>query len=618
FMGFTLQTRHVVSNAEELKRDILEPVAKILPESVFSPENEDDYSWDEEMNPDLIEITIGPTTKWGEEEKEIVKEAWNYTYKLRKIKTISYAEPKFALHQPTGDQGGGWLPPFFTDNPQGCNEEAKKKYAMEYPEWHLTQMRVKDAWKLFEKEGKKPGEGVVIALPDSGFLSEHPELDRDEPQNKDVYLEKKWQLLPIAEIVDYVKAQKTDQTEFPLSSFHGTATASLINSSKDGSVTGVAPDATLNRYHLGPTTATTLDKFEFFVPGLVNAINDAVKRADKENIRVISISFGGYPALSLRRAIINAQRKGIIVVASAGNSVPFTIWPGTYADVTSVASSGFWGDTLANHSSRGSRVDVAAPGEYVMVAVPTLDENGKLAYTAEPRCGTSYATPLVAGIAALWVSYWGWDYLLEIYKIPARIPLVFDKLLRQTCSTPQGWNTSRWGAGVVNAKALLDAELPDPEDPSIPYSNPDDPYFHEPLAYREIDHIDLDRGGVDTFTHLFEEMLSKPLLPSTLIKPDPRLEIRINMSEVLIKIFFKESTREKLPHPRKELRQYLRTFGREIAFHFATDVSLYHLMEEHLKILAGLSTENYMANLNEMRAKLKSQASPYLQKYIPG
>ena len=43
------------------------------------------------------------------------------------------------------------------------------------------------------------------------------------------------------------------------------------------------------------------------------------------------------------------------------------------------------------------------------------------------------------------------------------IPLteVFRTVLKRSCVKPQGWNIRKWGSGIVNAKALLEADLPE-------------------------------------------------------------------------------------------------------------------------------------------------------------
>ncbi|MDZ7955383.1 S8/S53 family peptidase [Nostoc sp. DedQUE09] len=624
FLGFTIQFIE-----SEDKENILEAVAPYLECVNFNKNNNQHYSW-YDCNPDLLEITITSESELS------VAEAWDLTYLLRRLDKVSYVEPRFALLDPSDETK-------HSETDAGTNAEqnpsiikTRRKFPIyrqrpitkNFPpncEWHLEQMQVREAWQeFFGNHSRNAGKGIVIAHPDTGYLP-HPELDRtlnldqyNDGEKKDQYIEGGKEQITIEEVLNYVQ----ENGDFPVALWHGTATASLMVSpegqqikDKKGKnfVTGVAPGATVKPYRLGPTS---LD-FEIFSPNLAQAINDAAENSEKENIRVISISLGGYPTLSVHRAIINAQRKGIIVVAAAGNRVPFAIWPAVYDKVIAVASSTF-NQTIAKHSAIGSRVDVAAPGEFIYVATATK-KDGKISYTVKPRTGTSYAAPLVAGVAALWLSRHGWDKLIEIYKIPARIPLVFDQLLRETCDQPAGWDTTNWGAGIVNAYELLKTELPDS----------DDPYIQEPLAYREVDHVRLDRGGVETFVHMFEQTLSDPtffegisvqilgesILKKLILKLDNSSksalaqEIRSDAFQWAISKFLGKSG--------KDLRQFLRTFGREIVFYMGTDFQLYQRMENAFKRAAGLPSDNFGDDLGSVVRALKECSSDYLKKNLP-
>lgn len=282
------------------------------------------------------------------------------------------------------------------------------------------------------------------------------------------------------------------------------------------------------------------------------------------------------------------------MVASAGHGVPFAVWPAAYDQVVAVAASTANG-LIAQFSSRGSRLDVAAPGESVWCTT-AQKRNGQLTYTVTRQSGTSFATALVAGVAALWLSHHGRDKLIQKYGA-WRVPLVFDKLLRQTCSAPTGWDKNKWGAGIVNAYNLLEACLPEVDDPGI----------QVPLAFGSVEHVLLDRGGFETFAYLFEQTLleiAKANSTADSLDIFPRVDI---VQSVLSKLLGKSG---------KDLRMHLRTFGQELAFHFGINSSLYKLMENALKFEAGLQPLPEYP-LDKVRDELRKHVSEYLKAQLP-
>ena len=112
--------------------------------------------------------------------------------------------------------------------------------------------------------------------------------------------------------------------------------------------------------------------------------------------RVINLSLGGPGTTQvLAEAIAYATAKGALVVGAAGNSgtsVPF--YPAADANALSVAGT-TRNDKPYEWTNRGAWVDVAAPG-----CNPTIDRGDRYVVF----CGTSAATPLVAGLAALALS----------------------------------------------------------------------------------------------------------------------------------------------------------------------------------------------------------------------
>ncbi|HEX7150200.1 MAG TPA: S8 family serine peptidase [Thermoanaerobaculia bacterium] len=297
--------------------------------------------------------------------------------------------------------------------------------------WHIAHCGIDAAWALSR------GDGVVIGHPDTGYL-QHSEIWKDGPVNR------------VLSDFGFNFVEPEGRDALSPRSTHGTATASVIMSDGDATdgkihVSGVAP-----RARLIPIRVDN-DVLHFSWGRVRKAVDWAVRR----DCHVISMSLGGpITGPSLRESIQRAVERGTIVVAAAGNIWPFVAYPGRYQEVLCVAASNErrqkWGD-----SARGEDVDVTAPGEFVWRATV---ENG--VNTVLPSSGTSYATAIVAGIAALWLARHERQRLIERYGAP-NIAAVFKEIvMKHGVDKPPGWDTKRMGAGIINAKKVLEAPLP--------------------------------------------------------------------------------------------------------------------------------------------------------------
>lgn len=112
--------------------------------------------------------------------------------------------------------------------------------------------------------------------------------------------------------------------------------------------------------------------------------------------RIVNMSLGGASSSStLANAVSYAANKGVLIVAAAGNAGTSSLnYPAAYEPTIAVAGSDAK-DARYSWSSYGSWVEVAAPG---------CDYTTKLGGGYGSVCGTSFASPMTAGIAGLLAS----------------------------------------------------------------------------------------------------------------------------------------------------------------------------------------------------------------------
>ncbi|MEM8883958.1 MAG: S8 family serine peptidase, partial [Planctomycetota bacterium] len=132
--------------------------------------------------------------------------------------------------------------------------------------------------------------------------------------------------------------------------------------------------------------------------GSTSTIAQGIYWAVTQGARVINVSIEMQAeTIAVRRAIEFATDSGVLVVAAVGNAGrDEVVFPARNGDVVGVASVRADG-VAAGFTNTGSEVDFVAPGVQVIGALP-LDLNP----TGAGRwSGTSFSTPIVAGVFAL-------------------------------------------------------------------------------------------------------------------------------------------------------------------------------------------------------------------------
>lgn len=259
--------------------------------------------------------------------------------------------------------------------------------------------------------GVTTGKGVTVAVIDTGVKANHEDLPN----------------LRRVEVTNGNESLGLDDT-----AGHGTHVAGIIGAAmgngKGGA--GIAPGATILSLRVVNAAGYIYD----------SALIAALRTAVKNGAQIVNISIGGTAYNAVFQKVINeAAEAGVTVVAAMGNDGTNCLnYPAGYDNVIGVVSVDRT-NNRASGSSYGTWADVAAPG----AAVWSTTYYGS--YSS--KSGTSMASPVVAGVAALYKS-----------AHPDATPAQITARLKAT-ATKGG---SDLGAGIVNAAAALS------EKPGIP------------------------------------------------------------------------------------------------------------------------------------------------------
>ncbi len=321
-------------------------------------------------------------------------------------------------------------------------------------DWHLTQCRIDKAWELVGGRDAITWGGIRVGQIDTGYTT-HPAYGFASP----------WVLTDLCRtfVPDPPHEAPTEPVPEPgggidtLSGFnagHGTKTGCTAtgHATTEGFF-GAAPRAPFVAVRICDTVVINdrQTQFEQAVQHLV----------DVAKVNVINVSLGLVPATtmkSMKRAIDHAYDAGVIVVCAAGNYVRSVVPPASLKRTLSIG-----GVTVAevpwSGSSYGPEVDLSAPAADVRRAVTS--PSGKYSYSRGGD-GTSYATGIVSGAAALWLIHHDGE-LRTKYAEPWQVVEAFKVSAKLTARKPSGnWKSGAFGEGILDARALLEFPLPDP------------------------------------------------------------------------------------------------------------------------------------------------------------
>ena len=341
---------------------------------LVSPTNEEQLTPEKGGPPDgLVKVLIGFKEKPGPPEQALIKGLGGkikYTYNL--IPAIAASVPDVAIEA-------------LKKNPNITNIELDSKvYALDTEldnSWGVKRIGA----GLVHDSGNN-GEGIKIAIIDTGIDYDHPDLAAN-----------------YAGGYDFVN-KDNDPMDDDITYGHGTHVSGIVAALDNGSgVVGVAPKAKLYALKVLDDSGTG------YVSDVVFAIQWATDPdgdgSANDRLDIINMSLGGRKNIFLEWACNLAYLDGLLLVAAAGNDEA-VCYPAAYSRVIAVSATDYdymnGNDILANFSSVGPEVELAAPGVNIN---STLLGGGYVTHD-----GTSMASPHVAGTAALvWAENPSWS-----------------------------------------------------------------------------------------------------------------------------------------------------------------------------------------------------------------
>ncbi|MEU8032049.1 S8 family serine peptidase [Streptomyces sp. NPDC049099] len=311
---------------------------------------------------------------------------------------------------------------------------------------------------LSAAQQQSKGEGVTVAVLDSGVVAGHPALKGRVTTGPDY-------------------RQDGLRPGDPDWGGHGTAMAS--------DVLKVAPGARILAVRVTSDKddeKTAAKDLEHLRKGGKSPAAQGIRYAADHGADVISMSFGSADGFSTyddeeTEAVAYALRKGVTLLASAGNSgdkLNDNSYPAGYPGVIAVAATQPGGGR-AGFSTVHTYNDVAAPGVGIVSAKNT---GGYLKIN-----GTSPACALAAGVVALMYG-----------KNPKLTPAQVNDVLIATAHRPAGGGSARLGYGPIDAAAAVKAAASPPEDRTAPVTYHGREHLATPDGTPKTRHAPLEQG----------------------------------------------------------------------------------------------------------------------------
>ncbi len=284
-------------------------------------------------------------------------------------------------------------------------------------QWHLQKISGPDAWSI-----STGNSGVVIAILDTGVEGSHPDLMNNLVSGWNIY---------------------DNNSNTADVNGHGTNVAGVTAAETNNGI-GVAAvcwHCKIMPIRISDTAGNAT----------YSAMASGLNWAANHGARVANLSFIASNSSTVKSAAQYFQSKGGVVTSAAGNYSTFDS-SSDNAFVLTISATDV-NDAPSSFSNYGNNVDLSAPeGGY------TTAKGGGYAYAG----GTSFASPVVAGLAALVMS-----------ANPGLSGSQVQDILKQSADDfgPAGWDI-HYGWGRVNASRALALAGGSPQPPPTPTPSP--------------------------------------------------------------------------------------------------------------------------------------------------
>lgn len=300
--------------------------------------------------------------------------------------------------------------------------------------------RVLEQIEAHFKEKEITGQEVTVAVLDSG-CGRHPDV--------------MGRVLCFRDFVNHKQLMYDDNG-------HGTHVCGIIcgnGSLSGGGYRGIAPGARL------VVCKVLNEKGDGITEHMLEALQWVLDNKERYGIKILNISVGigdlkeAKKELALHKMVEKVWNKGITVICAAGNKGPANGSISSVCGMENVITVGCHDGKYcldnpgrcATYSGRGDakgalrKPDIVAPGTDIMSCNAFCKRSFGFTNNAYvKKSGTSMATPIIAGAAALFFSKYP-DMSNEDFK---------QKLTMTATDLGEAWNLQGWG--MVNVKRLLE------------------------------------------------------------------------------------------------------------------------------------------------------------------